>query len=36
MFGQRLVSSTFTVSLTAGMTLPDTSENATANLGGPT
>lgn len=32
-FGQPLVNSTFTLSLIAGMTVPDTSENATANLG---
>lgn len=32
-FGRPLVNSTFTLSLIAGMTVPDTSENATANLG---
>lgn len=31
-FGQILVNSTFTLSLVTGMTVPDTSENATANL----
>lgn len=32
-FGQALVNSTFTLALVAGLTVPDTSENATANLG---
>ena len=32
-FGQALVNSAFTVALVAGLTVPDTSENATANLG---
>lgn len=32
-FGQPLVNSTFTLALIAGMTVPDTSENAAANLG---
>jgi acyl dehydratase len=32
-FGQPLVNSCFTLSLIAGLTVPDTSENATANLG---
>lgn len=32
-FGKPLVNSCFTLSLVAGMTVPDTSENATANLG---
>lgn len=32
-FGQALVNSTFTLALIAGLTVPDTSENATANLG---
>jgi acyl dehydratase len=31
-FGQILVSSTFTLALITGMTIPDTSENAAANL----
>ena len=31
-FGQILVNSTFTLSLITGMTVPDTSENAAANL----
>ena len=31
-FGQILVNSTFTLALITGMTVPDTSENATANL----
>jgi acyl dehydratase len=31
-FGQPLVNSTFTLALITGMTVPDTSENATANL----
>jgi acyl dehydratase len=31
-FGKPLVNSTFTLSLVTGMTVPDTSENATANL----
>ena len=31
-FGQPLVNSTFTLSLVGGLTVPDTSENATANL----
>ena len=31
-FGQPLVNSTFTLALVTGMTVPDTSENATANL----
>jgi itaconyl-CoA hydratase len=31
-FGQALVNSCFTLSLVVGMTVPDTSENATANL----
>ena len=31
-FGQPLVNSAFTVALVTGMTVPDTSENATANL----
>lgn len=32
-FGKALVNSCFTLSLIAGMSVPDTSENATANLG---
>ena len=32
-FGKPLVNSCFTLSLIAGMSVPDTSENATANLG---
>ena len=32
-FGQPLVNSCFTLSLIAGLSVPDTSENATANLG---
>lgn len=32
-FGRQLVNSTFTLALITGMTVPDTSENATANLG---
>lgn len=32
-FGQQLVNSTFTVALVAGLSVPDTSENAAANLG---
>ncbi len=32
-FGQILVNSCFTLSLVAGLTVPDTSENAVANLG---
>ena len=32
-FGRALVNSCFTLSLIAGLTVPDTSENATANLG---
>ena len=35
-FGQPLVNSAFTLALVTGMTVPDTSENATANLRGPT
>ena len=31
-FGKPLVNSTFTLALVTGMTVPDTSENATANL----
>jgi len=31
-FGQPLVNSTFTLSLVTGLSVPDTSENATANL----
>jgi acyl dehydratase len=31
-FGQRLVNSCFTLSLVVGLSVPDTSENATANL----
>ena len=31
-FGQRLVNSAFTLALITGMTVPDTSENAAANL----
>jgi itaconyl-CoA hydratase len=31
-FGQILVNSTFTLALVTGLTVPDTSENATANL----
>ncbi|HLM33233.1 MAG TPA: MaoC family dehydratase [Gaiellaceae bacterium] len=31
-FGKLLVNSTFTLALVTGMTVPDTSENATANL----
>ena len=31
-FGQPLVNSTFTLALVTGLTVPDTSENATANL----
>ncbi len=31
-FGRALVNSTFTLSLVTGMSVPDTSENATANL----
>ena len=31
-FGQRLVNSAFTLALVTGMTVPDTSENAAANL----
>jgi itaconyl-CoA hydratase len=31
-FGQPLVNSTFTLALVTGMSVPDTSENATANL----
>jgi itaconyl-CoA hydratase len=31
-FGRQLVNSTFTLALVTGMTVPDTSENATANL----
>jgi itaconyl-CoA hydratase len=31
-FGQALVNSTFTLALVTGMSVPDTSENATANL----
>jgi itaconyl-CoA hydratase len=31
-FGKQLVNSTFTLALVTGMTVPDTSENATANL----
>jgi len=31
-FGRALVNSTFTLALVTGMTVPDTSENATANL----
>jgi itaconyl-CoA hydratase len=31
-FGQQLVNSTFTLALVTGLTVPDTSENATANL----
>ena len=31
-FGRPLVNSTFTLALVTGMTVPDTSENATANL----
>jgi acyl dehydratase len=31
-FGQQLVNSTFTLALVMGLTVPDTSENATANL----
>jgi itaconyl-CoA hydratase len=31
-FGQPLVNSTFTVALVSGLSVPDTSENATANL----
>src|SRR5918992_569952 len=32
-FGQQLVNSTFTLALVAGLSVPDTSENAAANLG---
>ena len=32
-FGRLLVNSTFTLALVAGLTVPDTSENAVANLG---
>ncbi len=32
-FGRPLVNSTFTLALVTGLTVPDTSENATANLG---
>ncbi len=32
-FGKPLVNSTFTLALIVGLTVPDTSENATANLG---
>ena len=32
-FGRTLVDSTFTLALVTGMTVPDTSENAAANLG---
>jgi acyl dehydratase len=32
-FGKALVNSCFTLSLVVGLTVPDTSENATANLG---
>ena len=32
-FGQRLVDSTFTLALITGLSVPDTSENAVANLG---
>jgi acyl dehydratase len=32
-FGRTLVNSTFTLALVTGLTVPDTSENATANLG---
>lgn len=32
-FGRQLVNSTFTLALITGMSVPDTSENATANLG---
>lgn len=32
-FGRPLVNSTYTLALVAGLTVPDTSENATANLG---
>lgn len=32
-FGRMLVNSTFTLALVAGLTVPDTSENAVANLG---
>jgi itaconyl-CoA hydratase len=32
-FGRVLVNSTFTLALVAGLTVPDTSENAVANLG---
>ncbi len=32
-FGRILVNSTFTLALVAGLTVPDTSENAVANLG---
>ncbi len=32
-FGKPLVNSAFTLSLVTGLTVPDTSENATANLG---
>jgi acyl dehydratase len=32
-FGQALVNSTFTLALVTGLAVPDTSENATANLG---
>jgi acyl dehydratase len=32
-FGRMLVASTFTLALVAGLTVPDTSENAVANLG---
>ncbi|MGB2712241.1 MAG: MaoC family dehydratase [Conexibacter sp.] len=31
-FGRQLVNSTFTLALVTGLTVPDTSENATANL----
>jgi itaconyl-CoA hydratase len=31
-FGQQLINSAFTLALVTGMTVPDTSENATANL----
>jgi acyl dehydratase len=31
-FGKQLVNSTFTLALVTGLTVPDTSENATANL----
>jgi itaconyl-CoA hydratase len=32
-FGRQLVNSTFTLALVAGLSVPDTSENAAANLG---